>query len=217
MFILLFAVSSTGGSKGVYSDIVSRGRYFDKMSLWKVEFGCWSHAANCFVDVDKDIRFVDDFFTNELLNNIFECNNPERAMIFTRIIGDQDHMSFAFLEKVNNVKTACFCSGLWKGGKGKVSDSFAIFGIICDQHLDQKHANKVLGIIWSVDRDAGVSLGEDKVHHFFVENSVSRHDKNVFHWDHDAANGLFLQVQNGTDNGNLIRVQLVASCAEILV
>src|SRR4051794_6605840 len=72
-----------------------------------------SESPNRLVNIDKNIRFVDNFLANQFFDDIFECKNAKGAMIHTRKVGNEYHMRLALLKEVDNVEAACIGRSLW--------------------------------------------------------------------------------------------------------
>lgn len=155
--------------------------------------------------------------SNKLFDDVLESDDTKGAVVRAGIVGDEDKMRFAFLEKVDNVEAAGFGASLDNGAERHVADGYSIFGVVGDEGLDEEHADKVGGQAGAVDGDARVTRGEDVVHGLFVENVVLGESINVLHRGHDLGDGFVLEVEDGGDDGDLVLVEALGQVAERLV
>ena len=154
--------------------------------------------------VNKDVRFVDDFLADELLDNILQSDDTKRALVLAGVVRAEHHVRLPLLEEVNDVQTRCVWASFGKGSQSEVAHTLAVLGIVCDENLDQQHANEVPWVVRGVNWDSRVALGQDNIHHLFVQNSIRAHCEDILHRRHNIANRLVLKVQNTADNCNLV-------------
>jgi hypothetical protein len=97
----------------------------------------WSHAADRFMNVNEDIRFVNNFpdqvrtisclqkpwylLSDEFLDDVFESDDTDSAFCLGREVRDKHHVGLALLEEVEDIKAARLGSGFGECRKREIA------------------------------------------------------------------------------------------------
>jgi hypothetical protein len=85
----------------------SRG-FFYEPALRNAGIRCRGHTPDRLVNIHENIRLINDFLADKLLNHIFQSHHTQSATILTRIFRNHNHMRLPLLEEVHDIQTARF-------------------------------------------------------------------------------------------------------------